>query len=126
MAELRQEYLRIVSPANDALDTFKRKAASYTYETTAEQIAADAEPLATAMDDAANALLRVDRPPTIAADVKTLVTAEGALSGTLRAVSGQNAFSAADWLRQLYQDSGRVSAAVSIVRADLGLPPARK
>jgi hypothetical protein len=25
MAELRQEYLRIVSPANDALDTFQEK-----------------------------------------------------------------------------------------------------
>jgi hypothetical protein len=77
------------------------------------------------MDDAANALLRVDWPPTIAADVKTLVTADGALSERC-AQSAVKMPSRLPTGYAVYQDSGRVSGAVSIVRADLGLPPARK
>jgi len=57
--------------------------------------------------------------------VQGLVTADRTFESDLTNVSGQNVFSVAAWGDQISSDEGRLSAAVSIVRADLGLPPAK-
>lgn len=119
---LGQQYLKIVGPANQAVDDFNKKTTTYTDNTTAEEVARDAAPLADALDKASNDLLQVDWPASVQQDVKEMVKAYGALSGDLRSVGNQTIFSVANWTTQLAQDGGRARAAANIVRADLGLP----
>ena len=120
--ELAQKYLRIVAPANAALDTFNEKEKSYSSDTRAEQVVSDLAPVISAYQEADNALLRVNWPPSIAADVKALVGANGALIGDLEAADSQDVLSSSSWTTQASQDGGKSVAAANIVRADLGLP----
>jgi hypothetical protein len=119
-----EEYLRIIKPANDALDEWTRKAKAYTDDTTADEIATDTEPVAAAIEEADNELLRADWPQDVSPDVKAFVTANGALIGDFRSVGSQTIFTVSDWVTQLSKDAGTSHSAASIVRADLGLPPA--
>jgi hypothetical protein len=121
--QLADEYLRIIAPANAAHRLWSKKAKSYDSNTTVEQQASDLAPLIAAYEDADNALLRVDWPPSIAEDIKALVAANGALIGDLRAADSQDVLSRSSWLTQVSQDGGKSAAAANIVRADLGLPP---
>jgi hypothetical protein len=121
--DLARTYLRIVAPANAAHDTLERKSKSYDDSTTAEQVASDLAPVIAAYEAADNALLRVKWPASIAADVKALVVANGALIGDLRAAGSQDVLSSSNWATQLSQDGGKSAAAANIVRADLGLAP---
>jgi hypothetical protein len=122
---LGQQYLTIIGPSNAEVDKFNKKVDTYTDNTTAEQIARDAEPLAASLDKASNELLQVDWPAPVKQDVKAMVTAYGALSGDLRSVGDQNIFSIANWSTQVAQDAGRAKAAANIVRSDLDLPPVK-
>jgi hypothetical protein len=122
---LGQQYLTIIGPANQAVNEFNKKTTTYTDNTTAEEVARDAAPLADAIDKASNDLLQVDWPASIQQDIKELVKAYGALSGDLRSVGNQTIFSIANWTTQFAQDGGRARAAANIVRADLGLPPVK-
>jgi hypothetical protein len=65
LSDYGKDYLRIIGPPNDALDTLNQKAKSYIDDTTAEEIAADTEPLADTIEEASNALLRVDWPASV-------------------------------------------------------------
>lgn len=122
---LGQQYLKIIAPANTQIEAFNKKTNTYTENTTAEQVAKDAEPLAAAVDKASTDLLHVDWPASIQPDVKAMVTAYGVLAGDLRSVGSQNILSIANWATQLGQDAGRARAAANIVRSDLGLPPVK-
>jgi hypothetical protein len=121
--ELAREYLRIVAPANAAHDALIKKSKSNDSDTTAEQLASDLAPVIAAYEEADNALLRVNWPPSIEADVKALVAANGTLIGDLRAADIQDVLSSSSWATQVSRDGGRSAAAANIVRADLGLPP---
>ena len=121
--KLAQTYLRIVAPANSVVTTFRKKAADWNDNTTNPQAAKEAAPVIAAFEKADNELLRVDWPPATAVDVKALVTADGALIGDLNALENVDLLSAGNWANQFSQDAGKVSAAVNIVRSDLGLPP---
>jgi hypothetical protein len=123
--ELAQEYLRIVAPANAALDTFNKKESSYDKNTTTQQVATDLAPVIAAYQEADNALLRVSWPSSIATDVKAMVTADGALIGDLQATTVQDVLSSGSWATQVSQDGGKSVAAANIVRADLGLAPVK-
>jgi hypothetical protein len=124
--ELRQTYLRLVKPANEALDAFQKKAAQWDKNnTTPAQAARDAAPLIAASQKLDNALLRVDWPPSTEADMKALVRAHGAVIGDLQGLGSLDLLSKGSWTNQFLQDYGKMQAAVSIVRADLGLPPSR-
>jgi hypothetical protein len=91
-----EEYLRIIKPANDALDEWTRKAKAYTDDTTADEIATDTEPVAAAIEEADNELLRADWPQDVSPDVKAFVTANGALIGDFRSVGSQTIFTVSD------------------------------
>jgi hypothetical protein len=123
IAALAQQYLAIVAPANTALDTFDRKLAALGSSPTGAQIATVATPLITAINVADQQLLRVAWPPNIKTDINSLVTAESALAADLGTAASQNALTASTWESALTADAGKLNAAVSIVRADLGLPP---
>jgi hypothetical protein len=64
-----------VKPANAAADTLPKKVNSYTSKTTDAEQAKDLAPAIAAFQKSDNALLRVDWPPAMAADVKALVRA---------------------------------------------------
>jgi hypothetical protein len=82
--KLAREYLRIVAPANKAHDALMEKTRSYDSNTTTEELGSNLAPVIAAYEDADNAL-RVNWPSVVAADVKALVAANGALIGDLRA-----------------------------------------
>ena len=121
--ELGQKYLEIVAPGNQAIETFKQKTDAYSDSTTADQVAADAAPVVSAIDEVDNALLRVDWPATIATDVKALVTADGALKGDLNSVGSLNALSISAWSASSHKTPVEKAQLQNIVRADLGLTP---
>jgi len=60
-------------------------------------------------------LLRAEWPPSVGADIRALVLAEGPLLGDLSNIATGSG--------SVGKDSGAVTAASNIVRADLGLPP---
>jgi hypothetical protein len=106
------EYLAIVAPENEALRKLPK------YPTAAEVV-----PVIAAGETADNALLRVAWPTTVLADVKLLVTADGAVIGELRALGTGSAADEGTWETQYAADTGKQLAAVQVVRADLHLPP---
>lgn len=119
-------YLAAVAPANSAIATFQAQAAALPADASGQDAARVAHPLVAAFQGTDEKLLRVDWPTDrIRADVQGLVTADRTFESDLTNVSGQNVFSVAAWGDQISSDEGRLSAAVSIVRADLGLPPAK-
>jgi hypothetical protein len=123
--ELGQEYLPIVAPENAALDIFNKKEKSYDRNTRAEEVTSDLAPVIAAFQEADDALLRVDWPPSIGADVKALITANVALIADLRAADSYRVLSSTSWTTQTYQHVVKVDAAANKVRADLGLPPVK-
>lgn len=119
-------YLAAVAPANNAIATFQTQAAALPADASGQDAARVARPLVAAFQSVDEKLLRVAWPTDrIRADVQALVTADRTFESDLTNVSGQNAFSVTAWGDQISSDEGRLSAAVSVVRADLGLPPAK-
>ena len=113
-------YLKAVNPANTALTTFKSKIND---NSTAAQVAAAAKPLIAAITQANQDLARVQWTGQAVTDIRTLITADGQLAGDLRSVEQQNAFSLLAFLNQISRDGAALGSAVTIIRADLGLPP---
>jgi hypothetical protein len=123
LADLAKQYEAAVAAANKAGDLYNSKAAKLPDNATAAQFADIAEPLAKAFQDADQALIRIQWPANIKTDMAAVVTANGALEGDLLAARSQNLFSLATFTQQITSDAGKSHAAVSILRADLGLPP---
>jgi hypothetical protein len=123
--ELGQRYLRIIGPTNAALAAFKTRVAGYDKSTTDGQLAADLAPLVVAIQQGDKALLPADWPPPVAADVKGLVTANRAFVVDLRAAKSQGGLSSGRWVNQPTKYNRKLAAAANVVRADLGLPPAK-
>jgi hypothetical protein len=106
-------YQRDVAPANKALDKFQSEVSG---SPTNSQIAQASKPAVTAISTANGSLLTLaQRYPAAATDIKSLVTADTALSGDLQVPQDLTG-------NQLTQDLSKVNAAVSIVHSDLGLP----
>lgn len=113
-----QQYLAIVGPANAA-----GNAAVIPDNPTGARLAQVFAPVIAAYQKADDALLRAQWPAGAQADIKAMVTADGAVIGDMNAAAGQNALSAASWETQLSSDGAKAKAAANVVRADLGLPP---
>ena len=106
------QYLRLIKPANDALNALQALPSTSTdadYGAAAAKIA----PVYQAVDAA---LLRAQWPANVMVDIKALVTADGAVIGDLSNLT-------ASTVDTMVRDSGTASAQSNIVRADLGLPP---
>jgi hypothetical protein len=82
-------------------------------------------PLTAALDAADQKLLRAPRPAKTLPDLKLLVVAESAVIADLDNVSNQTVGTFGTCENQISVDFGKLSAQISIVRADLGLPPSK-
>lgn len=108
--DYKAQYLRIVTPANDAIDTLKTA-------TGISQVQARAHAAAGAIQAADSQLLRARWPAGVTPDIRALVMADGPVIVDLNDVV------------TAYQDGtlqtavGSSGAAAQVVRADLGLPP---
>lgn len=122
--ELAQTYLRIVRPANAAFARFNAKAQRWDIGTAGPAAAEDAAPAIAAAEEAQSKLLRRHWPSRVAADIRALVRADGALIDDLHALAALTDATSLTWANQYARDAGKVSAASNSVRAALGLPPA--
>jgi hypothetical protein len=78
-----------------------------------------ATPAIAALKSFDQGLLGEQWPPNVKTDANALVTADRTLESDLSAVSSPTSA----WVNQFGSDEGKLSAAFSMVRADLGLPP---
>lgn len=126
LSDLGKAYQAAVAPANDAGTTFQTKWSQLGANPSSAAIGNIADPVVKAFDETDQKLLRLPWPATIKPDVNSLVTADAGLEADLGQASAaaDNLFSATAFVQQFTADAGKVHAAVSIVRADLGLPPA--
>lgn len=119
-------YLGLVKPINAATDAFSAALLNLGNEATATKVQAAATPFADALTVFDSKVLRVAWPAPTAADVKGLVTVDGALIDDLESARDQTSVSAAtSWSATLNGDETKASTASNIVRAGLGLPPPR-
>lgn len=119
-----QQYLDAVKPLNTAMAEMATKLEALPESATGPEAAKVMAPYVQVLKDTSEKLLRMPWPDNVRADIKTLVTAAMGAAATLDSVATQNAFSIAQWTTQFGVDGGKIAAAVAIVRADLGLPPA--
>jgi hypothetical protein len=76
-AELARTYLSIVRPVNEAAHRYNNLTVRWTLRTKGRKAAKDAAPVAAALKESDERLLRVNWPPEIAADVKKLAERTG-------------------------------------------------
>ncbi len=107
----KAQYLRIVTPANDAIDTLKSS-------TGVSQLQARANAVAQAFQTADDQLLRAQWPASVTPDIRAMVLADGPVIVDLRDLI--NTYESGTLQTAL----GSSTAAAQVVRADLGLPPA--
>lgn len=122
-SEMAATYLRLVKPANQAVEKFQ--SANLDDNASAADAQKVADPLIKVYRKTDEALLRAAWTPAVYADIKSLVTADRQLEAVLGTIGDQTSFSVTAWLQQVSQAGAAESSAVSIVRADLGLPPAK-
>jgi hypothetical protein len=120
-SKLAHTYLAIVAPVNRAIDRWD--ASNAPTKTTGQTARVDS-PLIAAITRADNRLLRVHWSPRAAADIRSMVKADGAVIADLAIdIQGVQAFSVDDLDSRFVRDLQQVGTAANIVRADLGLPP---
>jgi len=124
-AALARAYLFITGPANDALSKFRTKASGWGDSTTGTQAAKDAAPAVAALRRADSQLLRLDWGPSMNPEVRTLVTAHGAVIRDLGSLRALKSLAPGPWLNRLVDDSSKASAAAQVLRKDLGLPQSK-
>ncbi len=112
-------YKTAVAPANEAARKFQSQAPA---TSTQAQAAAAAKPLIAGLQDVDNALSRIPFTGQTATDVRSLIAADGSLIGDLSAIGSQSDFSTAGFETTLSRDAAAQTSAVTVVRADLGLP----
>jgi hypothetical protein len=122
-AEMAATYLRLVKPANEAITKFQSSELDDNASAADAQKVAD--PLIAAYRKTDEELLRAAWTPAVYVDIKSVVTADRQLEAVLGTIGDQNDLSVTAWLQQVSQAGAAASSAVSIVRADLGLPPAK-
>jgi hypothetical protein len=118
-----KQYLAIVAPANAQLATFTRKVAALPVSATGADVQKLALPLIDAIRAANKKLLRASWPAGAMSDIHALVAGDNVVIGDLQSVVGKAAASLPAWEKQLGADGEKINGLVSIVRADLGLPP---
>lgn len=117
-------YLAAVAPANRALETFLAADAKLPADASGDDFQKLATPVADAYVAMTQALARIQWPtPAIKADAMALIGASSVVANDLRGFGGQNLLSIGSMTSQLAADTGREQGAVTIIRADLGLPP---
>lgn len=116
-------YLAAVAPANRALATLLAADAKLPADASGDDFQKLATPVADAYVTMTQALARIQWPtPAIKADATALIGASSVVANDLRGFGGgQNLLGT--MTTQLAADSGREQGAVTILRADLGLPP---
>jgi hypothetical protein len=119
MSALAEQYVTLGGPLRAALDTFTSAVAALGDNPKAADVARLATPAVAALKSFDQGLLRQQWPANVKTDVNALVMADRTLESDLGAVSSP----ASAWVNQFGSDEGKVSAAFSMVRADLGLPP---
>jgi hypothetical protein len=119
VSALAEQYVTLGAPVKAALDTFTNGLAALGANPKAADVARLAAPAKAALTSFDGALLREPWPPNVKTDVNALVAADRTLESDLGAVGSPTSA----WANKFGSDEGKLSAAFSIVRADLGLPP---
>src|ERR1700681_649238 len=121
-ARIAQEYLAAVNSANAAGDAFHQQVVALGSNATVSQFAGPAKTLVAAYGVFDSVVLRLGTTGQTSTDIRSVVTADGALEGDLSALGSQSVQSVAQWNTTFLDDGGRVAAASNVVRGDLGLP----
>jgi len=118
-------YLKDVAPMNAALSTLVSEARSWTNSTPESTLAAAINPTVAAFKTGETNLNRLATEyPAAATDLHALTGAASSLGAVLLSATQQNVFSVSSWSTQLAQAAATVGNDASIVRSQLGLPPA--
>jgi hypothetical protein len=115
-------YLRIVAPYNRAVDNFSRQAKALPADATETQLSGLISPLIAATITFNREALAVAWPTNVRADIRTLVTDDGAVMGDLESLNSTDPSTVSQALAAWSRDSSTADNAAAIVRADLGLP----
>lgn len=121
-----KQYLALVAPVNATLSAFGTEANGWTDSTTNAQAEADAQPAISALNSLDGKLLSDKWPAADETDIKSLVTNIAPVTGDLQGLSSVNLLNGSSWEATFQRDASNFSAAVAIVRHDLGLPAAAK
>jgi len=121
--DYKQQYLAIVTPANNVDAAFASEAKALPSSATGPEVAKLAAPVIAADEAAIQKLLRVPWPANVLNDMKAFTVAVSTLDADLANVATQNALTISSWGNQFTTDEGKLVGQKNIVRADLGLPP---
>jgi len=124
-AAAAQSYLTATAPVNNAVNAFNLRVAAYDQATTPTQVASDAQPLATALDDIQPKLITISRDfPPAAPALKLQVKAVKVIVIDIRQLSKRNKIlTVAKWKKKFKIHLVNLIKTSTNVRSDLGLPP---
>ena len=120
------QYLQIVAPGNVAIGTFETRANALPSSATIDDLSKLTTTLADSMEVTSQKLMRAAWPTTARRDIRDLLVAVSVVIADLHDVSNQTVLTIRTWKDHLSADLGRAAGHVAIVRADLGLPPAKR
>ncbi len=115
-----KQFLALLKPANVATDHFITAAGSWSSSTTLTQAEAGAQSVIKTFEIANHGLITDQWPAAARFDVNTVAAADAVLIGDLEGFSHLDMNST--WLSNFQRAVSHFSAAVAIVRHDLGLP----
>lgn len=117
--DYKARYLALIAPVNSALAALTKAS-----DASGNVPASAVTKAVTALQTFDSAVLRVEWPGTSTnADVRELVRSTSGLIADIEQVNDQTAATQATFTAQFSRDVAATSAAVNIVRSDLGLPP---
>lgn len=119
--DLAAAYLAAVAPANRTVDVFNAKIDGLN---TAAEASAAAAPVIASFSAVEQKLARLPWTGQAATDARAVIGASAALRASLQSAAEADVFSASTLRAAFNRDAAQFGAAVTVLRADLGLPPA--
>lgn len=119
--DLAAAYLAAVAPANRTVDVFNAKIDGLN---TAAEASAAVAPVVASFSAVEQKLARLPWTGQAATDARAVIGASAALRASLQSAAEADVFSASTLRAAFNRDAAQFGAAVTVLRADLGLPPA--
>lgn len=120
LAAFGRRYLRIITPANEAIGEFNRRLSAL-HDPTAAQVRAIDGPVIAALLTARTSLLAERWPAAASSEVHQLAEATSSVVGDLRSLGDADATNGERLLDELRDDAAHTAQVASSVRADLHL-----
>jgi hypothetical protein len=124
-AALSAAYEKAATKATTAAQVFQTKANAWPAFPQPIQIAVDADPYVASLRAFDDTILRIHTTGHLATDIRSLIAADATLEKVLSSADAPRVFSASSWVSEVTKATTETQAAAAVVRADLGLPPAK-